>query len=114
MPELINIKTLYYPIIDNFSLKIMINLNCNEINDEIMNNLFYKNKKNMRKCTKSGYVLKFHNIIKYIQKPISNENLNSLPSFDITLNTQILLPLKYQTIVCKIVKVCPDILRCLF
>ena len=115
MPELINIKTLYYPIIDNFSLKIKIKLNCNEINDEILSNLFYKIKnKYEKKCTKNGYLYKLHNIIKYIQKPISNENLFSLPCFIITVNTQIILPLKYQTIVCKIIKICPDILRCNF
>ena len=115
MPELLNIKTLYYPIIENFHISINIKLNCNEINDNILSNLFYKIKnKYENKCTKNGYVLKFHNIVKYIQNPISNENLISYPSFNITLNSTIILPLKYQTIVCKLIKICPDILRCNF
>ena len=115
MPELINIKTLYYPVIDNFHLNIVMQLNCNEINDEILRNLFYKIKKKYeKKCTKNGYILKLYNIVKYVQKPISNENLISFPCFNITINTEIILPLKYQTIVCKIIKICPDILRCNF
>lgn len=115
MPELLNIKTLYYPIIENFQININIKLNCNEINDNILNNLFNKIKnKYEKKCTKNGYVLKFNNIVKYIQNPISNEKLISMPSFNITLNSIIILPLKYQTIVCKLIKICPDILRCNF
>jgi len=115
MPELINIKTLYYPVIDDFNLNIRIKLNCNEINDEILSNLFYKIKnKYEKKCTKNGYIYKIHNIVKYLQKPISNEDLISFPCFLITINTKIILALKYQTIVCKIIKVCPDILRCNF
>lgn len=115
MSELLNIKTLYYPVIDNFNIDINIKLNCNEINDNILSNLFKKIKyKYEKKCTKNGYVLDFHSIVKYIQNPISNEILISYPSFNVTLNSSIILPLKYQTIVCKLIKICPDILRCNF
>ena len=115
MEELLDIKNIYYPIINDFNLKINLKMNCNEINDNILNNIFHKIKKKYeKKCTKNGYIYKLNNIVKYTQNPISNENLISYPSFNITINTDIILPLKYQTIVCKIIKICPDILRCHF
>lgn len=115
MEKLLDIKDIYYPVIDNFNSNISIKLECKEINDNILENLFYKLKdKYEKRCTKNGYMLKIHNIIKYEQNAISNEILLSNPSFNITFNSTIILPLKYQTILCKIIKVCPDILRCNF
>ena len=40
MEELLDIKNIYYPIINDFNLLINLKINCIEINDNILNNFF--------------------------------------------------------------------------